>query len=92
MVLIVSKFQALGSTVCLLVPSMRELTVEFYRQLDASLGPLATTMSTDLLDVFGKQQQSGGSSGSGTAGPGETPASQVRMMTTGISAIHTYFI
>ena len=72
-------YHALGSTLCMFVPVIRELTVEFYRQLvrdspsmsmcraysihrhlllqDASLGPILTNMSADLMDVFGQDSR-----------------------------------
>eukprot|EP00095_Tigriopus_kingsejongensis_P003752 maker-scaffold911_size81771-snap-gene-0.21 protein:Tk03752 transcript:maker-scaffold911_size81771-snap-gene-0.21-mRNA-1 annotation:"vacuolar fusion protein ccz1 homolog" len=51
-------YHAVSSTVCLMIPSFRELTHEFYSTLDASLGPYLTNMSADLMDVFGQNSSS----------------------------------
>ena len=50
-------YHALGSSVCIFIPVIREPTVDFFRQLDASLGPALTNMSADLMDVFGQDKK-----------------------------------
>ena len=55
-------YHAVGSTLCMLVPAIREPTHEFYRGLDALVGPHLTNMSADLMDVFGANASSGSGS------------------------------
>ena len=61
-------YHAIGSTLCVLLPSLREPTLDFYRGLDALVGPHLTNMSADLMDVFG--------AGS-LPGPGSSTAAQL---------------
>lgn len=45
-------YHAISSTICMLVDSRREMSLDFYRSLDALIGPHLTNMSADLMDVF----------------------------------------
>ena len=45
-------YHAVSSTVCLFMSNFTELTAEFYKTTDATMGPHLTNMSTDLLNVF----------------------------------------
>jgi hypothetical protein len=47
-------YHAIKSTLCLLIPSEFDFSVEFFKRLDGHLGPRLTNMSADLLDVFGR--------------------------------------
>lgn len=57
-------YHAVGSTLCLFLPVPREPTREFYRGLDALVGPHLTNMSADLMDVF--NTSGGGHNGEAT--------------------------
>lgn len=58
-------YHALNATLCLVIPSEIELSLEFFRRLDGHLGPRLTHMSADLHNVFGRN---GGIGGSGLLG------------------------
>jgi hypothetical protein len=58
-------YHALNATLCLIIPSEIELSLDFFRRLDGHLGPRLTHMSADLHNVFGRN---GGIGGSGLLG------------------------
>jgi hypothetical protein len=64
-------YHALNATLCLIIPSEFELSLDFFRRLDAHLGPRLTHMSADLHNVFGRY---GGIGGSGLLGDPVTAA------------------
>ena len=51
-------YHAIQSTLCLLIPTEVDFTVDFFKRIDAHLGPKLTNISADLLDVFGKNAAS----------------------------------
>ena len=64
-------YHALNATLCLIIPGEIELSFDFFRRLDAHLGPRLTHMSADLHNVFGRF---GGIGGSGLLGDPVTAA------------------